>query len=99
MEEVEEGDVLESSWRAVLEGWTVSTEKGRSPYTVRSSKLSADVNIGGPLKETVHPTKGKDTQPIEEGDLDSDDDDLPAFDMSNDTPVNEETKVIKGIKL
>ena len=91
--------MLESSWRAVLEGWTVSNEEGRSPYTLRSSKPSDDVNTGGPVKETVHSTEGKNAQPIEEGDLDSDDDDLPAFDMSNDTPVTEETKVIKSIKL
>ena len=90
--------MLENSWRAVLEGWAVSTEEERSPYTVRSSKPSAYVNTGGPVKKTVHPTEGKNAQPIEEGDLDSDDDDLPAFDMSNDTPVTEETKVIKSIK-
>ena len=89
---------MESSWRAVLEGWTVGTEEGRSPCTVPSSKSSADVNTGGPVKETVHPTEGKNAQPIKEGDLDSDDDDLPAFDMSNDTPVTEETKVIKSIE-
>ena len=88
--------MLENNWRAVLEGWTVSNEEGRSPCTVPSSKSSADVNTGGLAKET--PTEGKNAQPIEEGDLDSDDDDLPAFDMSNDTPVTEETKVIKSFK-
>ena len=38
-------------------------------------------------------SKDADNIRTEEDDLDSDDDDLPAFDMSNDTPVTEETKV------
>ena len=43
-------------------------------------------------------SKDADNIRTEEDDLDSDDDDLPAFDMSNDTPVTEETKVIKSIR-
>ena len=88
----EEVEVLvEVGWQALMDGWVVGNHAEEEP-TNRSAPSMADSDVVEKLNR-VNLAKEADNIRTEEEDLDSDDDDLPAFDMSNDTPVTEETKV------
>ena len=88
-EEVEVSE--EGDWLGVLDGWVIG-KAGEEPRdnTISPSK---DSNFNMERLNGADVSKLTNSMKTEEEDLDSDDDDLPAFDMSNDTPVTEETKV------
>lgn len=91
VDEVVEVDVaVEGGWQGLLDGWVIGKTEDEPSNSKTSLMTNSDVKIERLTR--MDPLKGaNDTK--KEADLDSDDDDLPAFDMSNDTPVTEETKV------
>ena len=88
-EEVEVSE--EGDWLGVLDGWVIG-KAGEEP-TDNTISPSKDSNFNIERLNEADVSKLTNSMKTEEEDLDSDDDDLPAFDMSNDTPVTEETKV------
>ena len=97
-EEVEVSE--EGDWLGVLDGWVIG-KAGEEP-TDNTISPSKDSNFNIERLNEADVSKLTNSMKTEEEDLDSDDDDLPAFDMSNDTPVTEETKVklkTNGIRL
>ena len=83
---------VEGGWQGVLVGWAIGkTEEEPSNRIASPNTNSYAVKIERLDKMDL--AKELDNMTTKEEDLDSDDDDLPAFDMSNDTPVTEETKV------
>lgn len=83
---------VEVGWQGLLDRWVIGKPEEEPTKRTASPALNSDgVNIERLNKMNL--TKEMDNTRTEEEDLDSDDDDLPAFDMSNDTPVTEETKV------
>jgi len=93
IDEEEEEVAVEGGWQGLLNGWVIGQEPEEEPMnrTAVPAVNSDGVNIERLNKMDL--SKGVNNTRTEEEDLDSDDDDLPAFDMSNDTPVTEETKV------
>jgi len=86
-EVVEEVEVaVEGGWQGILVGWVIG-KTDEEP----SNRNSDGVKIE--RLDKMDFAKELNNISTKEEDLDSDDDDLPAFDMSNDTPVTEETKV------
>ena len=83
--------MVEVGWQALLDGWVIGNYAEGEP-TIRTAPSMVDSDVVEKLKG-MNLAKQADNIRTEEEDLDSDDDDLPAFDMSNDTPVTEETKV------
>ena len=100
IDEVEEEELaLEGGLQNLLDGWIVGKEEEEPSNRIASPMKNSD-SVKNETLNKMDQTKELDKIITKEEDLDSDDDDdLPVFDMSNDTPVNEETKVIKGIKL
>ena len=93
VDEVEEVEVaVYGGWQGLLDGWVIGeTEEEPSNRITSPMKNSDGVKIE--RLDKMDFTKEVDNITTKEEDLDSDDDDLPAFDMSNDTPITEETKV------
>ena len=83
---------VEGGWRGILVGWVIG-KTGEEPSNRMASPIRNSDGVKIERLDKMDFAKELDTITTKEEDLDSDDDDLPAFDMSNDTPVTEETKV------
>ena len=85
---VEGGEEEGRDWGTVLREWG---EEGGSVEVVVGEGVEVVAREGVEEETEVKERDGEGEEGSE--DLDSDDDDLPAFDMSGDTVVTEETKV------
>ena len=92
MDEEEVEVVVEAGWQGLLDGWVIGNAEGEPTKRTAPSIMDSDV-VNVERLNGMNLSKDAVNIRTEEDDLDSDDDDLPAFDMSNDTPVTEETKV------
>ena len=92
VDEVVEVDVaVEGGWQGLLDGWVIGKAEDEPSNSITSLMTKSD-DVKIERLTRMDPLKGA-NDAKKEADLDSDDDDLPAFDMFNDTPVTEETKV------
>ena len=83
---------VEGGWRGILVGWVIG-KTGEEPSNRMASPIKNSDGVKIERLDKMDLAKELNNISTKEEDLDSDDDDLPAFDMSNDTPVTEETKV------
>merc|ERR1712130_580600 len=88
----EQDMAVEGGLEKLLDGWMIgkAEEEPLSRIVMPMKNLN---DVKNERLDKMDVTKEPVKIATKEEDLDSDDDDLPAFDMSNDTPVTEETKI------